>query len=146
MLDVRAAARRAVAAAAQAPVAVLFGSERTGLTNEELRAGARAAAHSGQSDYPSLNLAMAVQIVAYEICCAAQRQRGSAHAAPRASAPRRWRRPQQMQQLYEHLATVLEEIDFRDRTQSGTHLMSGCGGCSSAPSWTRTRSTSCAAS
>jgi len=29
-----------------------------------------------------------------------------------------------MQRLFEHLAQVLEEIDFRDRTQSGTHLMS----------------------
>ena len=28
-----------------------------------------------------------------------------------------------MQRLYAHLAQVLEEIDFRDRTQSGTHLM-----------------------
>jgi tRNA C32,U32 (ribose-2'-O)-methylase TrmJ len=25
--------------------------------------------------------------------------------------------------LYEHWAVVLEEVDFRDRTQSGTHLM-----------------------
>jgi tRNA C32,U32 (ribose-2'-O)-methylase TrmJ len=29
-----------------------------------------------------------------------------------------------MQRLYAHFAQVLEEIDFRDRTQSGTHLMS----------------------
>ena len=28
-----------------------------------------------------------------------------------------------MERLYVHLAQVLEEIDFRDRTQSGTHLM-----------------------
>jgi tRNA (cytidine32/uridine32-2'-O)-methyltransferase len=28
-----------------------------------------------------------------------------------------------MERLYAHLAQVLEEIDFRDRTQSGTHLM-----------------------
>ena len=28
-----------------------------------------------------------------------------------------------MQRLFAHLAQVLEEIDFRDRTQSGTHLM-----------------------
>ena len=28
-----------------------------------------------------------------------------------------------MQRLYAHLAQVLEEIDFSDRTQSGTHLM-----------------------
>jgi tRNA (cytidine32/uridine32-2'-O)-methyltransferase len=28
-----------------------------------------------------------------------------------------------MEQLYAHLAQVMEEVDFRDRTQSGTHLM-----------------------
>jgi tRNA C32,U32 (ribose-2'-O)-methylase TrmJ len=29
-----------------------------------------------------------------------------------------------MERLYTHFAQVLEEIEFRDRTQSGTHLMS----------------------
>jgi tRNA C32,U32 (ribose-2'-O)-methylase TrmJ len=29
-----------------------------------------------------------------------------------------------MQKLYAHFAQVLEEIDFRDRTETGTHLMS----------------------
>ena len=28
-----------------------------------------------------------------------------------------------MERLYAHLEQVLEEVDFRDRTQSGTHLM-----------------------
>ena len=28
-----------------------------------------------------------------------------------------------MERLYEHLAEVMEEVDFRDRTHSGTHLM-----------------------
>jgi tRNA C32,U32 (ribose-2'-O)-methylase TrmJ len=29
-----------------------------------------------------------------------------------------------MQRLFAHFEQVLEEVDFRDRTQSGTHLMS----------------------
>jgi len=37
-------------------------------------------------------------------------------AAPLAST-------QEMERLYAHFTEVLEEIDFRDRTQSGTHLM-----------------------
>jgi tRNA C32,U32 (ribose-2'-O)-methylase TrmJ len=28
-----------------------------------------------------------------------------------------------MERLYAHLDEVLDEVDFRDRTQSGTHLM-----------------------
>ena len=31
--------------------------------------------------------------------------------------------PEDMERMYVHLAQVLEEIDFRDRTQSGTNLM-----------------------
>jgi tRNA (cytidine32/uridine32-2'-O)-methyltransferase len=31
--------------------------------------------------------------------------------------------PQQMQQLYGHMERVLEDIDFKDRTKAGTHLM-----------------------
>jgi tRNA (cytidine32/uridine32-2'-O)-methyltransferase len=29
-----------------------------------------------------------------------------------------------MQQLYSHLEQVLREVDFKDRTKAGTHLMS----------------------
>jgi tRNA C32,U32 (ribose-2'-O)-methylase TrmJ len=28
-----------------------------------------------------------------------------------------------MERLYEHLKQVMDEVDFRDRTQSGMHLM-----------------------
>ena len=32
--------------------------------------------------------------------------------------------PPQMQQLYLHLEQVLREVDFKDRTKTGSHLMS----------------------
>jgi tRNA C32,U32 (ribose-2'-O)-methylase TrmJ len=31
--------------------------------------------------------------------------------------------PEDMDRLYIHLSQVMEEVDFRDRTQSGTNLM-----------------------
>jgi tRNA C32,U32 (ribose-2'-O)-methylase TrmJ len=31
--------------------------------------------------------------------------------------------PEDLERMYVHLAQVLEEIEFRDRTQSGTNLM-----------------------
>ena len=31
--------------------------------------------------------------------------------------------PEEMERLYVHLAQVMEEVEFRDRTQSGTSLM-----------------------
>ncbi len=99
------------------PAAVLFGSERAGLTNEQLEAAHLLIRIPASEAYPSLNLAMAVQIVAYELFRARGVQIDSAPAAgPLAD-------PVEMERLYEHLAQVLQEIDFRDRTQGGTHLM-----------------------
>src|SRR5580658_6090780 len=119
VMDVREAALRIVAQAQRAPAAVVFGAERTGLTNEELESAHVLIRIPASTAYPSLNLAMAVQLVAYELF----RARGVAPpaseplAAPLATA-------EELQRLYTHFAAVLEEIDFRDRTASGTHLMS----------------------
>jgi TrmH family RNA methyltransferase len=118
VLDVREAAPRIVAEAHTAPAAVLFGAERTGLTNEDLEVAHVLVRIPANRDYLSLNLSMAVQLVAYELFRAA----GVAEPArPASAAP--LATPEEMQRLYAHLAQVLEEIDFRDRTQSGTHLM-----------------------
>lgn len=132
LADVREAAERVLRESQRAPAAVLFGSERAGLTNEQLEAAHLLIRIPANESYPSLNLAMAVQIVAYELFLARGRagafQRGpdatggqwhSSDPGPRVPlAP-----PEEMERLYEHLAQVLEEIDFRDRTRGGTHLM-----------------------
>jgi len=118
VIDVRDAAVRIVAESRRAPAAVVFGSERTGLTNEELEAAHALIRIPANAAYLSLNLAMAVQLVAYELFRACDGE-AAAHAPagpPLASA-------QEMALLYAHFAQVLEEIEFRDRTQSGTHLM-----------------------
>ncbi|MGH8143845.1 MAG: RNA methyltransferase [Steroidobacteraceae bacterium] len=126
VLDVRDAAAQAVAAAEQAPVAVLFGSERAGLTNAELASAHALLRIPANPAYASLNVAMAVQVVAYEVMRArlAQDQQ-LAHALARRAGPHRspLATAEQMEQFYEHLARVLEQIEFRDRTQRGTHLM-----------------------
>lgn len=48
-------------------VSLLFGRERTGLTNDELACCHRLVHIPANPDYPALNLAAAVQIMAYEI-------------------------------------------------------------------------------
>lgn len=69
--DARTAARALVAAARQGAVAIVFGTEMSGLTNEEILQ-CRAAAHiPANPDYSSLNLAAAVQVMAYEARVAA---------------------------------------------------------------------------
>jgi TrmH family RNA methyltransferase len=118
VIDVRDAAARIVAESRRAPAAVVFGPERTGLTNEELETAHALIRIPANAAYLSLNLAMAVQLVAYELFRACDSDT-AAHAPagpPLASA-------QEMARLYAHFAQVLEEIEFRDRTQSGTHLM-----------------------
>ena len=118
VVDVREAASRLVAESNTARAAVVFGPERSGLSNEELESAHALIRIPASPAYASLNLAMAVQLVAYEL----YRARGVAClpaaplAAPLAST-------QEMERLYGHIAAVLEEIDFRDRTQCGTHLM-----------------------
>lgn len=66
-LDARAAAREACAAAQSAEVALVFGSEGSGLANDEVMKCNRLAVIPANPDYASLNLAAAVQIMAYEI-------------------------------------------------------------------------------
>jgi TrmH family RNA methyltransferase len=126
VIDVRAGARRAVVEAAHSPVAIMFGSERAGLTNEELRYAHALLRIPANPAYASLNIAMAVQIVAYEILRARLELEQDGQAAAPAGADTRsapLATPSELDRLYQHLATVLEEIDFRDRTQSGGHLM-----------------------
>jgi TrmH family RNA methyltransferase len=116
-LEVREAAQRAVAESASAPVAILFGAERTGLTNEDMQAAHALLRIPTGSDYVSLNLAMAVQIVAYEVL----RARENVVAPLLRDQP--LASPEAMESLYGHLQQTMKLVDFRDRTRSGTSLM-----------------------
>ena len=64
--------------------------------------------------YSSLNLAMAVQVIAYELWLLL---RPEASAPPPPDVP--LATADEMSRLYEHIERVLEEIDFRDRTEAG---------------------------
>ena len=117
VLDVHEAAQRLTAEAARGPAALLFGAERTGLTNEELAQAHVLLRIPANPLYPSLNLAMAVQLAAYEI----YRARGAQYRQPVAEVP--LASAADMARLYEHLEQVLAEVEFHDRTTSGTNLM-----------------------
>jgi TrmH family RNA methyltransferase len=117
VLDVRDAAARAVAESRNAPVGIVFGGEHSGLSNEDLQPAHALLRIPTGAAYASLNLAMAVQVVAYEILRARGVTAGAAtREQPLADAPA-------MARLYDHLEAVLEEVDFRDRTQNGTNLI-----------------------
>lgn len=63
----RSAAPALLAQAQQAPVALVFGSETFGLTNEQLSLCRWIVSIPGNPQYLSLNLAQAVQVFAYEL-------------------------------------------------------------------------------
>ncbi|HEY4212831.1 MAG TPA: RNA methyltransferase [Steroidobacteraceae bacterium] len=123
--DVRDAAERIVREARTSPAALLFGAERTGLTNEDLESAHVLIRIPTSEAYTSLNLAMAVQLVSYELFRATNPQVSGAATPVRAPMQRDvpLATAEQMERLYAHLAEVLEQVDFRDRTQSGSHLM-----------------------
>jgi TrmH family RNA methyltransferase len=107
LLDAREAAAELVAAAATRPAAVLFGSERNGLANEELARCQALLRIPTASAYESLNLAQAVQIVAYEIAMAVRAAAGEApaRAEPPATA-------KEMAALEAHLDAVMTQVGF----------------------------------
>ncbi|MEM7281567.1 MAG: RNA methyltransferase [Pseudomonadota bacterium] len=88
------------------PVAVLFGCERSGLSNEDLDK-CHGLVQIPTADYASLNLAMAVQVFAYEWLMAQNRPTTDqpTHESPTAAA---------MEHFYGHMETILLQTGFLD--------------------------------
>lgn len=116
-----ATAERAMELSASAPVALMFGCERTGLTNEELdRCHARALIPANPG-YTSLNLSQAVQIMAYEL------RKVAFPEVPRVSNKdgHPWYEPpsaDDLERYYDHLQRILLSTGFLDPANP-RHLM-----------------------
>jgi TrmH family RNA methyltransferase len=120
VLDLHEAAARIFSETSRGPAAVLFGAERTGLTNEELALAHLLIRIPANPVYPSLNLAMAVQLACYELFRAA----GSpADSRPLSEPTVPLAVGADMERFYEHLQAVMDDAEFHDRTPGGTHLM-----------------------
>jgi tRNA (cytidine32/uridine32-2'-O)-methyltransferase len=113
-------------------IAVLFGREASGLSNDELQLCNMHLQIPTHPDYSSLNLSMAVQIVAYEIYQASlEKVPGktkadddvSMRATREAGDKADWDRPlstvSAMEGFFEHLEQVLGETDFLDAANPG---------------------------
>ncbi len=107
-LDARDAAGRLIAESASGPVAVVFGPEKTGLENADLDHCDTLVSIPANPGYSSLNLAMAVQVVAYELFVARVGQ----------GAPDRSETPPatsgELEHFYTHLERVLTDVGFLD--------------------------------
>lgn len=102
----RAGARRILEASQSGTVAVVFGREDNGLTNEELGLCNSVIQIPANPDFGSLNVAAAVQIIAYEIMLAAAAGvAGGKGDADLATA-------EDMQRLYAHFAECMTEVGF----------------------------------
>lgn len=108
-LSPRESASHVVASLAGGDVAVVFGRERTGLTNEELHLCHQAVHIPANPDYSSLNLAAAVQVVTYELRMALLEADASGATAEPRDPPASH---EQLEGLYSQLAETLDAIDF----------------------------------
>ncbi len=113
----REAARRLVEGARQGPVALVFGAERNGLTNEELQCCHGAIGIDTDPACPSLNLAGAVLLMAYELRCAARA--GEGEGAPIRDVGNEPVNAAEMEGFFAHLERTLVAVGFLDPTNPG---------------------------
>jgi len=106
VLAVRDAAAQAIAHCAHGDVAFVFGTEMSGLSNDELARCGIVATIPTNPQYASLNLAAAVQVAAYELRQAASD--GSVWRAPRFE-PATF---DEIEGLYAHGARTLADMRF----------------------------------
>jgi tRNA/rRNA methyltransferase len=108
VLAVREAAAQAIAHAAHGDVAVVFGTEMSGLSNAELARCGIVATIPTNPGYGSLNVAAAVQVVAYELRLAAGG--GEVWRAPRFEPAT----VEAIEALYAHGTRTLAAMRFLD--------------------------------
>lgn len=125
LLDARPAAEKSISAVVndQQDVAVVFGREDRGLTNEELAMANYHVTIPVNTDYGVLNVAQAIQVICYEMRMAtlAAVESGEDEAATMPvtdTESMQWDEPlvthEQMEQFYPHIEKMLAEIEFLD--------------------------------
>lgn len=105
----RECAQRMMKASSAGRVAAVFGPENSGLNNDDLDLCHTLLTIPTDPDFSSLNLAMAVQVLTYELHIAAASDQGTAvnNDDPPATG-------QEMEHFFAHLEQVLTELKFLD--------------------------------
>lgn len=107
VMNVREAAIEANKIAAESQVALVFGTEMSGLTNEEADRCHLLATIPANPEYTSLNLAQAVQVMCYEVRMAATA--GKLHYDEK---PTELATQDDLERFYKHLEETLVEIGY----------------------------------
>ncbi len=109
------AAKMLVSHANKSPVALIFGPERMGLHNDDIKYAKYRVTIPANPEYNSLNMAAAVQTLSYEIYLASQLEQ-KLEQTPEQSIGTHLARElpssKDMELLYEHLEQVLRKISF----------------------------------
>ena len=111
------ASMRLLGEAQAAPVALVFGNETSGLSNEELSLCQGLVTIPANPDYSSLNLAAAVQVLSYELRRTWLGETG-------------WPQPEfegatgdEVEKFYRHLETALVELEFLNPGSPGKLML-----------------------
>ncbi|MDR8524344.1 tRNA (cytosine(32)/uridine(32)-2'-O)-methyltransferase TrmJ [Shewanella fidelis] len=121
MLEPREAGEKLVASALNGPVAIVFGRENNGLTNEELQRCDYHVAIPANPEYTSLNLAQAVQIICYEARVAHLAQEANTTGAAEQSEDNEqdFSSSKERENFFEHLETTLSSTNFIIKNHPG---------------------------
>ena len=113
MLNPRECGRRAVSEVDDYPVAIVFGRENNGLTNEELQQCNYHVFIPANPEYSSLNLAAAVQTICYEVRMAALEKSGELAAETEIKTPEEdYPLSDDLERFYAHLESTLSNTKF----------------------------------
>ena len=96
-------------------VAIVFGRERSGLTNEEIDCCNGIVQIPANPDYSSLNLASAVQILCYALLAEGELDANENYKAD--SNQEALASHEEMQRFYDHLVMTMTEVGFYDPEQ-----------------------------
>ncbi len=108
--------------ATNAKVALLFGRESSGLTNDELAVCQHLVHIPTNPDYSSLNVASAVQLLAYECRIASLKDNSTPNDKIEKDQEDEWVTSEEIDGFFQHLKQVMEEVDFLD-PENPRHLM-----------------------
>ncbi|MCW8347557.1 tRNA (cytosine(32)/uridine(32)-2'-O)-methyltransferase TrmJ [Vibrio sp. ZSDZ65] len=109
MIEPRECGQRFAIEGEKHPVALVFGRERTGLTNDELQLCHFHTCIPANPEYSSLNLAMAVQTLSYEVRVAhLERESQQFPAQDEPDYPRH----KELELFYQHLENVITNTQF----------------------------------
>jgi tRNA (cytidine32/uridine32-2'-O)-methyltransferase len=104
-------ARELVEQGADDPVALVFGRERFGLTNDEIRCCSHQVSIPANPDYGILKLSQAVQVLAHELFTAWRRRPDSGYH-PALPATERQPTREQLGHFHDHLGRVMHRSGF----------------------------------